>query len=99
GAQTASFRKTQARHIGEVRCDNLQLVAIDLKPWEKATGAKFDGVIGCDVWRELFFEIDPEKKELTFFDRDQKSLIADSKAAEFLTVMDDRPFIGVTVNG
>ena len=97
GGQTATFRKTQTLHIGEVRFDNLQLVAIDLKPWQEATGAKFDGVIGCDIWGELMFGIDPELEKLTFYDRDR--MPRGDITGEFLTEIEHRPFVTVRLDG
>jgi predicted aspartyl protease len=97
GGQTASFRMTDVLSIGETKFDGLQLVVIDLAPWEKQVGARFDGVLGCDVWREMMFCIDPGQLKLTFYDRDAKNPLSDS--AGFLTVMDDRPFVGVRIDG
>jgi predicted aspartyl protease len=97
GGQTASFRKTTTLNIGEAKFDDLQLVVIDLAPWEKQVGARFDGVLGCDIWREMMFCIDPRQSKLTFYDRDTKNPMSDK--AEFLTVMDDRPFIAVRLDG
>ena len=45
----------------------------------------------------MMFCIDPEQSKLTFYDRDAKNPMSDR--AEFLTVMDDRPFIGVRIDG
>lgn len=97
GGQTASFRTIDVLSIGEAKFDELQLVVIDLAPWEKQIGARFDGVLGCDVWREMMFCIDPGQLKLTFYDRDAKNPMSDR--AEFLTVMDDRPFVGVRIDG
>jgi hypothetical protein len=97
GGQVASFRMTDVLSIGEAKFDGLQLVVIDLAPWEKQVGARFDGVLGCDVWREMMFCIDPGQSKLTFYDRDAKNPMSDR--AEFLTVMDDRPFLGVRIDG
>jgi hypothetical protein len=97
GGQTASFRKTDSLAVGEAKFGSLQLVVIDLSPWEKQVGASFDGVLGCDVWRELMFCIDPGLMKLTFYDRDTKNPMSDS--AQFLTVMDDRPFVTVQLDG
>jgi hypothetical protein len=97
GGQTASFYKAKTLHIGEVRFDDLQLVAIDLKPWQAATGAKFDGVIGCDVWGELMFSIDPQLEKLTFYDRDR--MPRGESTGEFLTEIEHRPFVTVRLDG
>ena len=97
GAQRASFRTIDTLHVGAAKFPNLQAVVIDLGPWQKKVGVEFDGVLGCDVWRELMFCIDPEELKLTFYERDLKNPISDR--AEFLTVMDDRPFISVHVDG
>ncbi len=97
GSQTASFRKAKTLHIGEVRFDDLQLVAIDLKPWQEATGAKFEGVIGCDVWGELMFSIDPQLEKLTFYDRDR--MPRGDTSGEFLTEIEHRPFVTVRLDG
>jgi predicted aspartyl protease len=97
GGQTASFYKAKTLHIGEVRFDDLQLVAIDVKPWQEATGAKFDGVIGCDVWGELMFSIDPQLERLTFYDRDR--MPRGDSSGEFLTEIEHRPFVSVRLDG
>jgi predicted aspartyl protease len=97
GGQTASFRKAKTFHLGEVRFDDLQFVAIDLKPWQEATGAKFDGVIGCDVWGELMFSIDPQLEKLTFYDRDR--MPRGDTSGEFLTEIEHRPFVTVRLDG
>jgi predicted aspartyl protease len=97
GGQTASFRKADSLNVGEAKFGGLQVVVIDLAPWEKEVGSSFDGVLGCDVWREMMFCIDPGLMKLTFYDRDTKNPMSDS--AQFLTVMDDRPFVTVQLDG
>ncbi len=97
GGQMAEFRKTKSLNVGEAKFGALQIVVIDLAPWEKQVGAKFDGVLGCDVWRELMFCLDPGLLKLTFYDRDTKNPMSDS--AQLLTVMDERPFVTVQVDG
>ncbi len=97
GGQTATFRKTDSLAVGEAKFGGVQVVVIDLGPWENQVGATFDGVLGCDVWRELMFCIDPSLMKLTFYDRDTKNPMSDS--AQFLTVMDDRPFVTVQLDG
>ena len=80
GGQTATFRKTDSLAVGEAKFGGLQIVVIDLGPWEKQVGATFDGVLGCDVWRELMFSIDPGLMKLTFYDRDTKNPMSDRRS-------------------
>jgi hypothetical protein len=101
GVQQVTKRKINSLSLGLVRFEepmilppptdrNWLAVAADLKPWSAAIGVPIDGVIGCDIWSQLPFSIDPSKNTVTFFKREPLPFSAGLQP-EFLTRFDFKP--------
>jgi hypothetical protein len=108
GTQQVIKRKIKSLTMGTVRFDdslilppptgdNWEAVAVDMKPWSDAIHFEIAGVIGCDIWSQTPFEINPSKNVLTFFKRGHFPF-SDPQKADFLTLFDHKPAMPATAD-
>ncbi len=96
GAQSISYRNIASLKVKDAHWEDLNAAVMDIAPWEKEIGAKFDGVLGRDIWYSTMFAIDPGKGKVIFYDHDEAPI---SDKATLLTVIDNRPCIEVQLDG